>query len=462
MKWFRGHTAPVVGVYGGAFDPPHLGHALLPGYVLARGEVDHVIVAPCADHPLGKDMRPFDARLQMTRATMEAYGPRVEVSAIEADLAQQHGGASVSLRLLEAVAAAHPAATVRLIVGSDITTSGETARWFRWDEIERRFPPLVVARAGFTDAGECALPDLHSRDVRAWLASSSVEDHARARSVIAAGAWPWVDPAAATTRPSVTLVGHGHVATHAEPWLRRAGHATCVVSGRQAAAGQVTIGGAPSVVWILVGDPQIEAVAAGLVGRIPAGAVVLHGAGARRAAEVLRPLAEAGHPVGTLHPICALRRERPWPSPLPWATFGVEGDPPAFDAAMTLVDRQPWLDLRGLPAQGRVAYHGACALVANHLAVLREYAARVLRDQGHDAAVVDVALDALLASSLDNLAALGIPRGITGPVARGDLAAVAAHCRALPEDTAALYEALSGRLEALVAAAARAQPNTGG
>jgi predicted short-subunit dehydrogenase-like oxidoreductase (DUF2520 family) len=56
----------------------------------------------------------------------------------------------------------------------------------------------------------------------------------------------------------------------------------------------------------------------------------------------------------------------------------------------------------------------------------------------------------LVASALANLLELGIPAGITGPVARGDTAAVQRHLDALPPDAAELYRMLSDRLQALV------------
>jgi predicted short-subunit dehydrogenase-like oxidoreductase (DUF2520 family) len=154
--------------------------------------------------------------------------------------------------------------------------------------------------------------------------------------------------------------------------------------------------------------------------------------------------------VGTLHPICALRRERPWPSPLPWAAFGVEGDAAARALAARLVGAQPVLDLAALDATGRRAYHGACALVANHLAVLWSSGASVMTSAGLPPDAVDVALVQLLASAFDNLRALEIPAGITGPVARGDDEAVRAHLAALPPDVATLYRELSDRLRTLV------------
>jgi predicted short-subunit dehydrogenase-like oxidoreductase (DUF2520 family) len=206
----------------------------------------------------------------------------------------------------------------------------------------------------------------------------------------------------------------------------------------------------PLGVWIVVRDPAIESVAQSLVGRVPAGVPVLHAAGALAARDVLRPLAEHGHPVGTLHPICALRRERPWPLQLHRAAFGVEGDPAAHAFADAVLGDQPRLSLDDLDARGRRAYHAACALAANHLAVLQTAATGVLIGQGHAADVVDVAIAELLLSALANLLALGIPDGITGPVARGDAAAVQAHLDALDPSTSALYRTLSDRLRALV------------
>src|SRR5690606_33178666 len=99
----------------------------------------------------------------------------------------------------------------------------------------------------------------------------------------------------------------------------------------------------------------------------------------------------------------------------------------------------------------RRAYHGACALAANHLAVLEHTAAAVLRAQGHPRERVDAALGVLLRSALDNLLALGIPAGITGPVVRGDTATVRGHIDALDDDAGALYRVLCEHLERLVA-----------
>ena len=53
----------MLAVLGGSFNPPHIGHALLTSYLFARGLAERVLVAPCWDHPLGKQLIPFERRM---------------------------------------------------------------------------------------------------------------------------------------------------------------------------------------------------------------------------------------------------------------------------------------------------------------------------------------------------------------------------------------------------------------
>jgi len=438
----------VLGVFGGAFDPPHLGHALVPAYLRLRGLVDQVVMVPCADHPLGKSLSPFERRVALVRAAVAPLGEGVQVSDIEARLHAKHGGPSYTLRMLEALAAEHSHATIRLVVGTDILAQAH--RWHRWEEIERRFAPIVVPRAGHAPPNTCALPEVSSTQVRAWLdEGGTVAEEGLAANVPAA-----VRELLRGSKSGVVwLVGGGHVAAHAGPWLQAQGRtvervgARALVGARNSRPERDPIG-----VWVLARDPAISKVAEALADcGLSASVPVLHAAGARRAQEVLASLSSRGHPVGTLHPICSLRSERPSPSPLPEAAFGIEGDPEARSLARAWVGEQPWLDLEPLDAAARGAYHAACSLAANHLAVPYAGARDVLVGQGHDAGTVGAALAMLMRSALDNLLALGLPAGVTGPVARGDEAAVAAHIAALDPPTAALYRTLSERLAAIVA-----------
>jgi len=438
----------VLGVFGGAFDPPHLGHVLLPAYLRARGIVDAMIVAPCADHPLGKQMSPFSTRLRWTRNAMACHGAGVMVTDLEAALAEQHGAPSFTLRLLQALAERHPGDVVRLVVGSDIVAKGETARWHRWDLIERDFAPIVVPRAGYAATADCPLPELSSSAVRErwargdWDALASMVPASVLREL--------------RHGPSgrVWVIGRGHVGQHAERWLSGRGYAVDAVSSRALLGGTGIPSEPPDGIWVAVRDaeiPKIDEVLAKILKAKPEVPVV-HAAGAVLGREGLSALARRGHPVGTLHPIHSLRRET-FAADLEHAVFAFEGDDAAREMMRAWCGHALVLDLQDLDAPGRRSYHAACALVANHLPVLLVPASEALEARGYPPEAVWTALCSLLQSAVANLRTLGVPDGVTGPAARGELSVIEAHAVALPPEAAAVYRWLSERLVQILARA---------
>ena len=152
-------------LFGGSFNPPHVGHVLAVAYVLSTELVERVVVVPVFEHALRKQLAPFEHRVEMA---VRAFGwlPRVEVSRIEARL----GAPSRTLRTIQALEAEHPDWELRLLVGSDILS--ELHQWQAFDEIERRAPPLVLPRAGALTPPSTPqlLPEVSSTEVRTLLA----------------------------------------------------------------------------------------------------------------------------------------------------------------------------------------------------------------------------------------------------------------------------------------------------
>jgi nicotinate-nucleotide adenylyltransferase len=156
-----------VALFGGSFNPPHVGHLLCAAYVIATAEVDELWVIPCFRHPFDKRLEPFDDRFEMCRRTMAPLGGSITISPVEQEL----GGESKTLITVKHLADRHPEHSFRLVVGSDILRERE--KWFGWPDIERLAPPIYVAREGY-DGAETAglprLPSVSSTDVRARLA----------------------------------------------------------------------------------------------------------------------------------------------------------------------------------------------------------------------------------------------------------------------------------------------------
>jgi nicotinate-nucleotide adenylyltransferase len=165
-----------VALFGGSFNPPHVGHVLAIAYVLSAGFAERVVAVPVFEHALRKHLLPFGHRVAMAE---RAFGwlPRVEVSSIEAQL----GAPSRTLQTILALEAQHPDWELRLMVGSDILS--EIHQWHAFEEIERRAPLLVLPRAGVTlpeaqvasaaPAPMALLPEVSSTEVRALLALAS-------------------------------------------------------------------------------------------------------------------------------------------------------------------------------------------------------------------------------------------------------------------------------------------------
>jgi nicotinate-nucleotide adenylyltransferase len=161
-----------VALFGGSFNPPHVGHVLSVTYARSVGLVEHVVCVPVFAHALGKQLAAFEHRVEMARLAFE-WLPGVEVSRIEERL----GTPSRTLDTIVALQTEHPNWELRLMVGSDIL--GELHQWHAFAEIARRAPPLVLPRAG-TEASDVLprlLPEVSSTDVRArlgaWALTSS-------------------------------------------------------------------------------------------------------------------------------------------------------------------------------------------------------------------------------------------------------------------------------------------------
>ncbi|MEO0815375.1 MAG: nicotinate (nicotinamide) nucleotide adenylyltransferase [Myxococcota bacterium] len=149
-------------VYGGSFDPPHLGHQLACVYLLEALGAQTVWLVPAYTHAFDKPLSSFEDRLAMCSRMAEFVGERVRIDPIEKEL--NAGGKT--LLLLEALIERHPERSFALAVGADIV--GERHRWYRWDEIEARIPVVVVGRAGYDEAIAPALelPEVSSTEVR--------------------------------------------------------------------------------------------------------------------------------------------------------------------------------------------------------------------------------------------------------------------------------------------------------
>jgi nicotinate-nucleotide adenylyltransferase len=134
-----------LGVFGGTFDPPHVGHLLVALDAIERLALDRLVVVPAAVQPLKPESErtPPAFRLAMVRALVGS-DPRFEVDPIEID----RGGLSFTVDTLGTLVERQPGAELFLLAGADVL-----ATFGRWREPSRirELATLVVLTRGDAD-----------------------------------------------------------------------------------------------------------------------------------------------------------------------------------------------------------------------------------------------------------------------------------------------------------------------
>lgn len=132
-----------VGIFGGSFDPIHMGHVNLAKYVLSHTDLDEVWLMVSPRNPL-KDHGPVatdEQRLAMARLAVEDI-PGIKVSDFEFSLPIPSYTYLTLTRLREA----YPDIDFRLIIGGD--NWADFDRWRNPEEILTEFGVIVYPRPG--------------------------------------------------------------------------------------------------------------------------------------------------------------------------------------------------------------------------------------------------------------------------------------------------------------------------
>ena len=133
----RGAPSELI-LFGGTFDPPHVGHRICVQAVLDAFPSAEIWVMPTPEPPLAggglKGVRtPFAERLKMAQLAFGDMGERIVVSDWESRLPAPH----YTYATLEALHEQYPGAELRLVIGSD-----QAAQLDRW-----KYPERILALA---------------------------------------------------------------------------------------------------------------------------------------------------------------------------------------------------------------------------------------------------------------------------------------------------------------------------
>lgn len=134
-------------VFGGSFDPFHLGHLSIIQNLLKRGAADQVWILPVGKHTFDKNLTDSKHRLAMIEIGLRNLTPELQ-KRVRVDLTEiDNPDFSITIDTLDHLAKKYPDCKFSFVMGSDNLAKFEL--WDYYQEMIEKYSFLVYPRANF-------------------------------------------------------------------------------------------------------------------------------------------------------------------------------------------------------------------------------------------------------------------------------------------------------------------------
>lgn len=165
-------------IFGGSFNPPHMGHYLVCAWLLKALKANSVYLVPVYEHNFGKKLESFEHRMKMCNIMRSPFGNEVVVDDIEKRLPKPNTtyGLLQQFKKELGIKTEKSNDDLAIVIGSELLE--ELHRWHRYQELPDLAKIIVVERSGFSKAPApipvieypMLLPSTSSSEVRHRLA----------------------------------------------------------------------------------------------------------------------------------------------------------------------------------------------------------------------------------------------------------------------------------------------------
>ena len=130
----------MIGIYGGSFDPVHLGHLITAESIKKELNFERLFLLPCCV-PVHKNSLHYSSkqRLEMLNLAIKEF-PSLEIDTREID----RGGSSYMIETLAEIVKEFKDKTICLIIGMDSFKTFKT--WKKWDEFAKLIHLIILPR----------------------------------------------------------------------------------------------------------------------------------------------------------------------------------------------------------------------------------------------------------------------------------------------------------------------------
>ena len=247
--------------------------------------------------------------------------------------------------------------------------------------------------------------------------------------------------------PNISIIGPGKVGTAIGVLAARAQlpvvavaggspgaaeRAAEAIGGSADACGVFDAAGAGELVLLTVPDDRIADLCAELAVRqaFTPGAVVAHCSGALPSEALAEARDRCCCLIGSMHPLQTFATTDAAVARLPGAWCFCEGDATAVACLIKLAEAIGAHAARISPER-KAAYHAAAVVACNYFVALADAAAALAESAGLDRQTWLAAVEPMMRAAVENVAAIGPEKALTGPIARGDIQTVRRHLDAL-------------------------------
>lgn len=132
-----------IGIFGGSFDPVHLGHLLVAQAAWEELCLDRLVFVPAAQSPFKPDRHPAPSTMRLRMLRLALAG-RVGWEVDEQEILR--GGVSYSIDTVRNCQERHPDSELFYLIGADHV--GALSDWKEADELARLLEFVVIPRPG--------------------------------------------------------------------------------------------------------------------------------------------------------------------------------------------------------------------------------------------------------------------------------------------------------------------------
>ncbi|WP_086235578.1 nicotinate (nicotinamide) nucleotide adenylyltransferase [Campylobacter devanensis] len=154
-----------IAIFGGSFDPPHLGHDMIVKEALKSLNINKLIIIPTFLSPFKSEFgAPPNLRLQWCRSLWENLSPKIIVS----DYETSQNRAVASIDSVSYFKNKFNVSRIYLIIGADQLNS--LHKWHRYDELKALVSFVVACRDGIKID-----ENLQKLDINVKISSSKIK-----------------------------------------------------------------------------------------------------------------------------------------------------------------------------------------------------------------------------------------------------------------------------------------------